>query len=286
MNYSISNKEKLTIEHMTPQEISLAIEWAQMEGWNPGIHDSECFYNADPNGFYVVKLSGEIVGTISLVNYAPDFCFEGLFIVKPEFRGRGIGRQVQKFALNICRNGNLGLDGVLSMQHQYEQYGLNVAYGNTRYSGTVDTESKGGCSPIKPQDFNEIASYDRSIFVFDRERFLRCWLFQKETSSLKAEDTTGKIVGYGVVRKCIHGYKIGPLFADDATIAERLFDNLSSTVNGETIYLDTPQPNSSAVALAERKGMTAVFSTVRMYTKKEPMVPLNRVFGVTSFELG
>ena len=39
------------IRRMNRDEVSLAIEWAADEGWNPGLHDAECFYVADPDGF-------------------------------------------------------------------------------------------------------------------------------------------------------------------------------------------------------------------------------------------
>ena len=97
------SKPEVTIEHMTRSEVDVAIEWARKEGWNPGVHDAECFYQADPTGFYAAKLDGEIVGTISLVKYPGDFVFEGLYIVKPEFRGKGIGLQLQNYALNAMQ---------------------------------------------------------------------------------------------------------------------------------------------------------------------------------------
>jgi hypothetical protein len=40
------------------------------------------------------------------------------------------------------------------------------------------------------------------------------------------------------------------------------------------------------VALAERYDMTVSFETARMYTGEMPDIPLNRLFGVTSFEIG
>ena len=39
-------------------------------------------------------------------------------------------------------------------------------------------------------------------------------------------------------------------------------------------------------ALATRHGMRKVFGTARMYTGSEPPIALERVFGVTTFELG
>jgi hypothetical protein len=40
------------------------------------------------------------------------------------------------------------------------------------------------------------------------------------------------------------------------------------------------------VRLAARYGMTPSFETVRMYTHGEPETARERVFGVTTFELG
>ncbi|HIP77670.1 MAG TPA: GNAT family N-acetyltransferase, partial [Kiloniellaceae bacterium] len=46
------------------------------------------------------------------------------------------------------------------------------------------------------------------------------------------------------------------------------------------------QPNESAVGLAESYGMTPVFETARMYRGPAPKLPLERTFGITTFELG
>jgi hypothetical protein len=37
---------------MSRREVDIAIEWAAKEGWNPGIHDADCYFSADPNGFF------------------------------------------------------------------------------------------------------------------------------------------------------------------------------------------------------------------------------------------
>jgi hypothetical protein len=57
----------------------------------------------------------------------------------------------------------------------------------------------------------------------------------------------GRIHGYGVARPCREGYKIGPLFADDATIASALLAAVTASVApGTPIYLDVPAPNQDA----------------------------------------
>ena len=116
--------------------------------------------------------------------------------------------------------------------------------------------------------------------------FLRCWIAQRESTALGILRGS-TLAGYGVVRRCRDGYKIGPLFADDSALAESLFDALQAYVpRGAKLYLDVPEPNAAALALAEKHGMAVAFETARMYTRQAPELPLRRIFGVTSFELG
>ncbi len=88
------------------------------------------------------------------------------------------------------------------------------------------------------------------------------------------------------MRECRAGYKIGPLFADTPEVAERLFAALTSRLHGAPVFLDVPEPNAEAVALAERHGLAPVFETARMYRGHAPVEHLDRTFGITTFELG
>jgi hypothetical protein len=102
-----------------------------------------------------------------------------------------------------------------------------------------------------------------------------------------AVEKEGAIGGYGVIRPLRDGFKVGPLFADDASCAEALFHALAMRVPaGSRIALDVPEPNAAGIALAERHGLSLVFETARMYAGPAPKLPLAKLFGVTTFELG
>ncbi len=282
-----SVNQQVTIEKMTQNEVDLAIQWAHSEGWNPGIHDAYCFYHADPDGFYAVKVNGEIVGTVSVVKYSEDFAFAGLYIVRPDFRGKGIGLVIAQFVERKFGDLTLGLDGVVSMQKHYEKDGFSFAHNNTRYAGIAKGTPSNRCLPIRQEDFAEVAAFDSNFFPAKRSKFLECWLFQKDAHAFMIrKEKSQNVCGYGVIRKCFTGHKIGPLFADDAATAELLLNGLSSTVSGEEVFLDVPEPNAEGIELAKKQGMKPVFSTVRMYTKTAPVLPLNKIYGITSFELG
>ena len=115
---------------------------------------------------------------------------------------------------------------------------------------------------------------------------LKCWINRPRGTALGMLRDRHS-AGYGVLRLCRSGYKVGPLFADSPEEAEHLFQALKARVpKGTPIYLDTPAANPAAVELAERYGMTVVFETARMYRGQSPDLPMDRVFGVTTFELG
>jgi hypothetical protein len=91
---------------------------------------------------------------------------------------------------------------------------------------------------------------------------------------------------YGVIRRCRTGFKVGPLFSETEEEADVLFRSLAAEAGGEPVFLDIPEPNPAAQALAARYGLSPVFETARMYRGPDPRLPLSRIFGITTFELG
>ncbi|MFB9123882.1 hypothetical protein ACFFYR_11945 [Paraburkholderia dipogonis] len=61
-------------------------------------------------------------------------------------------------------------------------------------------------------------------------------------------------MGYGVLRRCLTGYKIGPLFADSNEIAARLFFALTSSIAGE-VFFSSMCPRSTRMRLRWPSGM-------------------------------
>ena len=273
---------------MTRRQVDMAVEWAAEEGWNPGLHDAECFFNADPDGFLIGMLDDEPVSVISVVRYGLSCGFLGFYIVRPEYRGQGFGIGIWNAGLERLHGRNIGLDGVVDQQDNYRRSGFNYAYRNIRYqgSGGDDIVDDDRLVALRDLPFDEILAYDRPFFPDDRSVFLETWIAQPGAPELGIVEN-GKLQGYGVLRPCRSGYKIGPLFADDPELAETLFIALRADVEEDTpVFLDTPEVNQQAVDLAERHGMTVVFETARMYTGAQPGLPLGRLYGVTTFELG
>ena len=271
---------------MRPDEIVLAADWAAAEGWNPGLGDAACFATVDAGGFFIGELDGAPAATISCVNYNDRFAFLVFYIVRPDLRGRGYGLRIWNAAVEHAGDRIIGLDGVVVQQDNYQKSGFRLAYPNVRYGGRVATgAAPPGIIALADVPFAAVEADDATVFPAPRTSFLRAWI---DTSGHvgRALVRDGRLVAWGAIRPSRTGCKIGPLVADDRAAAEAVFAALAAGAGGGEIFLDVPSVNRDAVALAGDHGLSPVFETARMYTGPIRPLRLERVFGVTTFELG
>jgi len=281
----------LVVRPMTRAELDTLVQWAADEGWNPGINDAQIFWDTDPEGFVAAELGGDLIGGGSIVSYAGRFGFMGFFIVRPEHRSHGLGRRLwlhrrDRLISRLRSPAVIGMDGVFAMQPFYARGGFVLANRDLRFEGVG-----AGAAPsdllvdLASVPFAEVSRYDAAHFPAPRERFLAAWIRQPGGRALGAV-RRGVLHGYGVIRPCRAGYKIGPLFADDAECAEALYAGLGDAAPGASVFLDVPENNPQAMALARRHGLREVFGCARMYYGPAPTLPRAEIYGVTTFELG
>ncbi len=281
----------MTIRRMTRDELDVLVEWAAREGWNPGLDDAEVFWATDPEGFVAAEIDGELIGGGSIVAYEKKYGFMGFFIIRPEYRGHGLGdylwhERKRRLLARLDADATVGLDGVFNMQHYYAQRGFRFVCRDLRFEGWgTDVSQPKGIVEASSVPFHRIDAYDRRHFPAPRSKFLQRWI-QRPGGHALAATNHGEIDGYVVMRPCRTGYKIGPLFAANADVAEALFVGVASRVPGEPIFLDVPENNCDALNLVERYRMSEVFGCARMVLGPIPQLPEAEVFGVTTFELG
>jgi hypothetical protein len=274
------------VRTMSRAELAEVLDWAAGEGWNPGRCDAVPFHVADPTGFLIAEADdGEPAAAVSVVRYGDHFGFLGLYIGKPEYRGRGLGMTVWRAGMDYLAGRTVGLDGVVAQQDNYRKSGFALSNRNVRFQGPAPGIEQHGAGLLSLCDipFDRVLKYDLPLFGAPRAAFLSAWIGMPGVISLAADD----MKGYGVVRSCGVGWKIGPLFADDEETAEALFLGLCARLPTDgPVILDVPEPNQAAMRLAERLGLAQVFETARMYAGTPPALDLNRIYGITSFELG
>jgi GNAT superfamily N-acetyltransferase len=284
------NREKYIIREMSRDELArYAITWAEAEGWHPGNDDFDYFYQTDPHGFFLGVLNNEPIAAISAVKYGDDFGFIGLYLVKPDYRGQGFGLAIWQHAIDYLQGRNMGLDGVIAQQPNYQKSGFKTAYRNLRYQtqGLGQAYHHPNLVELNQVAVSAVQDYDAPVFPADRRDFIRRWIVQKQGTALGIL-CNGELAGYGVIRACQNNYyKIGGLYADNTENADILLQALLSYAPANSqVFLDIPEVNPAAVALVNKYNMTTLFETARMYTKTPPVVDLDKTFGITTFELG
>lgn len=281
------SQQNLQITHATAAEVEQIFNWVVTEGWNPGLHDAQTFYAADPQAFFIGKLNGTPVAMASAAIYDNTLAFFGLLIVKPEYRDKGYGLAITQARLNYVGDRTVGLDGVVNMQAAYNTNGFYLLHRNFRYQLSVKAQAKQVpfITPLSQIAWNTLLDYDTKYFSVARSLFLKQWISQPDSFSY-AYYKDDRLQGYALIRPCIVGYKIGPLFADTPEIAEQLLTTLLHKAAGQTVFIDIPETNVAGIAMLQSYNASLVFETGRMYRNQALPLPLQNIYGLTSYEFG
>jgi GNAT superfamily N-acetyltransferase len=280
----------LSLNPMRRDEADILESWAADEGWNPGKADIGIAWDTDPGAFIALRKGAELVGGGTIISYGGLFGVMGLFIMRRDMRGLGLGEHLWKYRLQRLRErlalgAPIGMDGVFAMVPFYERGGFAFAYNDTRYQGIADGTRDPEVRQLDSSMFALVENFDSAHVPAPRTSFLRRWMFQRGAHAVGLIEND-RIAGYGVARPACTGYKLGPVFAKRADIAERLILSLMALVRGQQVQLDVPEPNQAGTRLAERFGLKPVFGCARMYHGPAPKLPVENIFGVTSFEFG
>lgn len=96
---------------------------------------------------WVAECNGQIVGTIGIVGIDKSTAQLRWFLIEPEFRGTGLGRQLMAVALDYCRQKKFSRVFLWTMQglevayHLYSSYGfipVEQVENNTWKSGVIE----------------------------------------------------------------------------------------------------------------------------------------------------
>jgi hypothetical protein len=282
---------KVVLKKLIYENVEELFEWAQNEGWNPGLNDASIAFNSFPDDFIGYFLDDEMIAAGSIVNYDGAFGFMGLFIVKKEYRFHGLGNLLwqERKSLLISKlkpGASIGMDGVQSMQAYYAKGGFNKLFTDERHLLIGEQFSYSNDVQQYHQKYlNQLIEFDTTVFGFNRKTFLINWLNNAVAKSFVfIEDDILK--GYAVVRQTVEGYKIGPLFAENKGRAIELLKACLTEVEGQNVSIDIPTINASAKELVQEFNSEIIFECARMYYPMVPKCSFQAVYGITSLEFG
>jgi len=124
----------LQIRPLQPNQVDRLTDWARREGFAPGLGDVEIYRHTDRQGLWIGWLGSEPVGCIAGVKYNLEYGFIGLYIVVPEHRGQGYGRQLWQHALDhLAALPCVGLEAASDRIEDYAGWGFRPASPTTRW---------------------------------------------------------------------------------------------------------------------------------------------------------
>lgn len=274
----------MTVRQMTLTELEAVLDWARLEGWNPGLADAEAFYAADPKGFFVAEVAGAPVASVSVVNHSAGHAFLGLYICKPEYRGKGIGFSLWTEALRHAGTRAVSLDGVPDQQDNYARSGFVKTGRTVRYEGRLAPASQGTRATL-PADLQMLMALDHRATGYDRGAYMEAWFAQSDTRQTRVLLAPGGGCAFATYRQCDMGVKVGPLYAHSADEAGALLQACPEAFGAGALFVDVPDGSALGPYLSAR-GFVPVFETARMTRGTAPVGDPPAFRAVTSLELG
>ncbi len=276
----------MTIRAMTLEDLDVVLQWAANEGWNPGLEDAKAFRSADPTGFLIKEVAGEPVASISVVNHDPDFAFLGLYLCKPEFRGRGHGMEVWRAGIEHAGTRSIGLDGVPDQQENYARSGF-VKYGTTiRYKGQIAPLADPRIRQASPGDIDTLVARDMRASGIRRTAFAFAWFAHSPMRQTRVLMEGADIAGFATFRRCRLGSKIGPVYALSGTDARALLAANPFATSDEPCFVDVSDANAPLAKMIKSLGFEATFETARMFSGTQPTTNSAQFQAIATMELG
>ncbi|MFK7744109.1 MAG: GNAT family N-acetyltransferase [Roseobacter sp.] len=276
----------MTIRVMSHDDLCVVLNWAEKEGWNPGLDDAAAFHAADPSGFLIKTLDGQLVSAISVVNHTADFAFLGLYLCKPEFRGKGYGMDIWRAGLAHAGHRVIGLDGVPDQQENYARSGFVNCGKTVRYEGHLPCAPDPHVRCVSPQEISLLIDHDAKAAGIRRDAFARAWFAGSANRQTMVLTKGTDITGFATFRRCCIGTKIGPFKASCEADALALLSSNPFCMPSEAAYIDIPDKSASFAKLLFQNNFTPVFETARMYSGPAPKPVFATYQAIASMELG
>ena len=130
--------------------------------------------------------------------------------------------------------------------------------------------------PLGSVDFAALCADDRRVFPRRARRFLRCWTAMPDATGL-AWLEQGRLAGWGVIRRCREGHKIGPLVADTPAVASACMRRCATACRRATPCTSTCRCPTPTPWRWPRHMGCAASSRPRAYAGPAPAFELQRV---------
>ncbi|XP_046575415.1 uncharacterized protein LOC124283408 [Haliotis rubra] len=226
---------KYSVRRATRADVAAIKKLTDIEEWEIPTDFMYCSFDMDSRAWFVAESdSGEILACRFLVYYTEETVAGGIYIVRKDLRGKGIGRDVNAQSLKAVGDANVTISA--TFVNLYETHGFTFYYDIHLKRGSAEVIL--GAIPeaevrpdirILPYEsvmFTELKAYDEAVCETERCYYFKNWIIRHAKHILIARSNTGRVLGYGRLAVTEYGHGIAPLYADSDVIAMTLLKRL------------------------------------------------------------
>lgn len=272
-------------------DIPAGLHLCRLSGWNQLERDWRFFLDSPDGGGYAVEHEGAILGTVTFLRYSPCFSWLSMMLVHPDARRTGIGTRLMGAALDALGNeGCVRLDATPFGVPLYRRFGFTGEYELVRARVTAAPGLSGAVSdnvcPMQPDDLAEVFARDLQVFGANRSALLAS-LYDRAPGLAWTVRRGDALLGYCFGRPGYMYRQLGPVIAEDETIARDLVGTCLAGLTGEHLAMDVPQLASGWTRWLASAGFTIERPFLRMCRgeNQSPGLPEHQ-FAITGPEFG
>jgi len=228
-----------TYRIMTADDIEAGLRLTRAAGWNQLRRDWEMFLARSPEKCFVAETAEKVIGTAATIQYQGHFSWIGMVLVDPAERGRGIGKNLIRRALEaLAGEACVRLDATPAGEPLYQKFDFREEFGIKRMELAVTSPYERSLArPIIEDDVAAISGLDFEAFGADRSFLLR-WLWEGAPEyAWTIEGQTG-IEAYILGRRGFSFDHLGPIVAPSVELAQLLVQACLSAVPQRRVIVD------------------------------------------------
>jgi predicted N-acetyltransferase YhbS len=277
------------VKIMRSEDFAFAVELANTINWNMATEDFEFMLQLEPEGCYVLFDDSKPVGIATCIAYGQVGWF-GNLIVKEEYRHKGAGSFLVKYAINYLHSKGvetIGLYAYPNLTKFYSDQGFKADETFTVLQAQIQKRpgSNEELTQIERNNIQAITEFDRECFGGDRKKLLESIILEEGNLSYYVSKNND-VVGYVASTVYEHMAWIGPLICreDNRETAISLLEPAIEKLDGKTVYLALSKKETSIVNILFSMGFRKDFDVIRMFFG--PRVAKNCIYLAESLERG
>ncbi len=266
------HRNNISLRTLRTSDVPDAMRLKNAEGWNQTERDWKIFLEGGHNINLVAECAGEVIGTVTAINYENKVAWIGMMIVDSAYRGMGISRKLLGAVIEKLKDKgcvSIKLDATPAGRPVYKKLGFNESYTILRLVGkgvSVDLKERGTLTALiaSGKDMGEIVALDRKIFGVERSCLIKALMHNYPGQAFVIK--RGKrIEGFILGRRGTQYTQIGPGVAFDEKNDRNLIAKFLEILSAQPVVIDVPENKTGLINWLTSIGFGVQRTLYRMY---------------------